>query len=478
MEILPGAVPAERLSRALREKQLLIVLDNCEHVIDGAAVTAEALLRSYPGVRLLATSREPLRAEGEQVYRVPALPVPELDTQDVATGLQYGAVRLFLERVWAAGRRFEPDGTLMEAIVSICCHLDGIPLAIELAAASAAALTIEQVAAHLDDRFRLLKAGRRTVPRHQTLRATLDWSHDLLTDPERLLLRRLAVFADVFDLEAVIDIAARDALSRVEIAATLASLVSKSLVTTVEGPSLRYRLLETTRAYALDKLIHSGEHGIVSRLHAEHYLRLFERAEIDWRSGLPVEWSRDYRGHVDDLRVALTWAFSADGDAAIAARLTAVSSPLWFKLSRLSEYREWTRRVLDRLTVDARGTRLEMALQVAFGLAAMLTLGMDEGARMALQTGRALSVALQDPEYELRALAALANFSHRLEELDQAMALAQRAEIVANGVGDPMARLAADGMLAPSLLLAGEYGAALECAERADRQVTPTLQSN
>ncbi|MBV8407900.1 MAG: winged helix-turn-helix domain-containing protein [Alphaproteobacteria bacterium] len=478
MAALPGGMTAERLGRALRQKGMLIILDNCEHVIDGAATTAESLLRIGPEVHVLATSREPLRAEAEQVCRVSALPVPEAGTQDVVKASQYGAVRLFLERVWAAGQRFEPDGKLMAAIVSICRHLDGIPLAIELAAASAATLTVEQVAAHLDDRFKLLQAGRRTVPRHQTLRATLDWSYELLTEPERILLRRLAVFADVFDLEAVVGIATRGDLSRVEIVATLAGLVSKSLVATIEDRSVRYRLLETTRAYALDKLVQSAEHEIVSRLHADHYLRLFEQAEHDWRVGAVVEWSRDYGGFIDDLRGALTWGFSADGEASMAVRLTAASSPLWFELSRLSEYREWTRRALDRLEADDRGTRLEMVLQVNLGLAAMLTLGMDEGARAALRAGQALSVVLRDPEYELRALAALVNFSHRLEELEQAFALGRRAQTVASAMGDSMAHLAADGMLAPSLLLAADYGATLEFAERVERLVTPALRSN
>ncbi|MBV8188935.1 MAG: winged helix-turn-helix domain-containing protein, partial [Alphaproteobacteria bacterium] len=478
IEVLPGGMSPERLGRALRGKHLLIVLDNCEHVIDGAAITAEAVLRQALGVRMLATSREPLRAEGEQVYRVPALPVPEADVPDVAQGMRYGAIHLFLQRVRAAGRAIEPDSRLMAAIVHICRHLDGIPLAIELAAAVAATLSVEEVASHLDDRFKLLKAGRRTVPRHQTLRAAFDWSFDLLAEPERALLRRLAVFPDLFDLKAVIAVAAGTQTSATEIANTLASLVSKSLVAAVERPAMRYRLLETTRAYALEKLVQSGEQTVASRLHAEHLLQLFERVERDWEEGATVDWLGDYRGHIDHLRVGLGWAFSTDGDAAIAVRLTAASSPLWFKLSRLSEYRDWTRRALDRLAPGDRGTRLEMGLQVSYGLAGMLTLGMDEGARAAHEAGRALAVTLPDPEHELRALAALVNFSHRLEELTNALALGRRAKAVADAIGDSMAHLAADGMLAPSLLLTGQYAATLACAERAERLLTPALRQN
>jgi predicted ATPase len=194
---------------ALSGKKLLLVLDNCEHVIDAAARMAEALLHANPAAHVIVTSREPLRAEGEWVYHVPPLAVPAADAEDADNLLRYGAVRLFVERARAAEPHFAPDRRPMALIAAICRRLDGIPLAIELAAARAAALGIEQLAARLDDRFQLLTGGRRTaLPRHQTLRATLDWSFGLLSERERIVLRRLAVFAGGFTLAAAAAVAA------------------------------------------------------------------------------------------------------------------------------------------------------------------------------------------------------------------------------------------------------------------------------
>ena len=199
----PVTVSRRTCGQALGGKELLLVLDNCEHVIDAAARMAEALLRASPAVHLIATSREPLRAEGEQIYPVPPLAVPAEDAEDQDDLLRYGAVRLFVERARAVAPRFAPDRRGAAMIATICRRLDGIPLAIELAAARVAALGIEALAARLDDRFQLLTGGRRTaLPRHQTLRATLDWSYELLSEPERVILRRLAIFAGAFGLEA------------------------------------------------------------------------------------------------------------------------------------------------------------------------------------------------------------------------------------------------------------------------------------
>jgi DNA-binding winged helix-turn-helix (wHTH) protein len=201
LEFTSGTVSARSVADALRSKQLMLVLDNCEHVVDAAARMAEALLRANPAAHVIATSREPLRAEGEWVYLVPPLAVPLEGGLDGEDPLRYGAVRLFHERTRAIAATFAHDARSAIAIAGICRRLDGIPLAIELAAARAADLGIEGLAAGLDDRFRLLTRGRRTaMPRHQTLRGTLDWSHELLTEPERVVLRRLAIFAGGFTL--------------------------------------------------------------------------------------------------------------------------------------------------------------------------------------------------------------------------------------------------------------------------------------
>jgi predicted ATPase len=210
LELGGAEVSARRVAQALVDRRLLLVLDTCEHVIAAAAALTEAVLHAGSAVLIITTSREPLRAEGEQIYPVPPLAVPAAEGEDP---WQYGAVQLFVERARAAEPYFEPEGRRMAMIAAICRRLDGIPLAIELAAARAAALGIEELSARLDDRFQLLTGGRRTaLPRHQTLRATLDWSYELLAEPERVILRRLAVFAGFFSLEAVGAVAATPAI--------------------------------------------------------------------------------------------------------------------------------------------------------------------------------------------------------------------------------------------------------------------------
>jgi predicted ATPase/DNA-binding winged helix-turn-helix (wHTH) protein len=242
-----GEISPQLVSRTLAHRRLLLILDTCEHVIDDAAAMAEALLQAGSEVRIIGTSREPLRAEGEQIYQVPPLAMPVAEAQDP---WRFGAVRLFVARSGARGVQVSEDRRLGTAIAGICRQLDGIPLAIELAAARAATLGIKVLAGHLDDRFGLLTGGRRTaVPRHRTLRATLDWSHDLLSKPERVVLRRLAVFAGAFSVEAACTVAADPESAQPDVVDGLSGLVAKSLVTAeVKGSVARHRLLDTTRA--------------------------------------------------------------------------------------------------------------------------------------------------------------------------------------------------------------------------------------
>src|SRR5271169_4900633 len=287
-----GDVSAQRVPQALAGRQMLLVLDTCEHVIGAAAALAEAVLHAGGTLRLLATSREPLRAEGGWVYPVPPLAVPTEDAEDADELLRYGGVRLFAERLRAAEPHFAPDRRSAAMIAAICRRLDGIPLAIELAAARASALGIEALAARLDDRFHLLTGGSRTaLPRHQTLRATLDWSYELLPEPERVVLRRLGVFATAFSLDAASAVAASAEVTPSDVLEVLSSLVAKSLVLTEsDDRTERYRMLDTTRAYALEKLASGGELDPVARHHAEFYRDLFERAEAEWETRPTAEW--------------------------------------------------------------------------------------------------------------------------------------------------------------------------------------------
>ncbi len=325
LELESGAASPQSVANALRSKHLMLVLDNCEHVVDAAAEMAEALLRVSPAMRVIATSREPLRAKDEWVYLVPPLAVPPEDSPDSEDPLRYGAVGLFVERARAAAPYFAFDPSITATTAGICRRLDGLPLAIELAAARAATLGIEMLAARLDDRFRLLTGGRRTaLPRHQTLRATLDWSHDLLSESERVILRRLAVFAGAFSVEAVSAIAANAELAPFEVVNGLSNLVAKSIVVAeAKGLVGRFRLLDTMRAYALEKLKASGEYERLLRRHAGYYQHLFERAEVESETRPIVEWLDDYVWCIDNLRTALDWAFSPRGDASIGVALAA-----------------------------------------------------------------------------------------------------------------------------------------------------------
>jgi len=336
-----GRWTSERLAAALRGRRLLLVLDNCEHLIGAAAREAETLLRAVPGAYILATSQEPLGIDGECTYRLSPLEFPAEETAELAATLRHDAVRLFVARARAADPHFNLSDRNAATVATICRRLDGIPLAIELAAARAAALGIEGLARRLDLRFHVLTGGRRTaLPRHQTLRATLDWSHRLLAEPDRTVLRRLAVFAGSFSLEAATSVVADPALPEWEVIGRIAELVDKSLVVAdLAGPVRRYRLLETTHAYAMEKLADSGEFGSLARLHALHFRDHVGSALGLWEETPSVQWLEAQAPEIDNLRVALDWAFGADGDPAIGIELAAASYPLWYLLSLMQEGR-------------------------------------------------------------------------------------------------------------------------------------------
>src|ERR1700691_1360946 len=270
-------ISAESVARAIGAQRLLLVLDNCEHLIDAAARLAETVVFMCPRTTILATSREILKIEGEYVYRVPPLDVPSQDEEPKNIS-GHSAVQLFVATTMALQSDFSPNEENLSAIAAICRRLDGIPLAIDLAATRVATLGLQQVVAGLDDRLGMLTGGRRTaLPRHQTLRATLDWSYELLPEPERLVMRRLAVFAGDFTAEAARLVAADGEITASEALYFLANLVTKSLVTLEAGSVIsHYRLHETTRAYALEKLTERAEFEQVARRHANYYRNLFD----------------------------------------------------------------------------------------------------------------------------------------------------------------------------------------------------------
>jgi predicted ATPase/DNA-binding winged helix-turn-helix (wHTH) protein len=365
-DISPGSV-----ARAIGGKKLLLVLDNCEHVIEAAARLAETLVRLCPYTSILATSQEILRIECEHVYVVPPLDVPQQHQEEIGKVLGHSAVQLFIARTTALRSEFSPQEENLPAIVAICRRLDGIPLAIEFAAARAATLGLDQVASRLDDRFRLLTAGRRTaLPRHQTLRATLDWSYELLPETERCLLRRLAIFAAGFTLEAAIALMSDDITVASTVVEGIANLVAKSLVT-LDGsvPSGRWRLLETIRAYAIEKLVESSEAEQVARRHAEFFRDLFTSTVPGPKLQSSIEDLGRHGREIDNVRAALDWSFSPSGDFPIGIVLTAAYAPVWLHLSLVVECRERIERALDRLDPDeSQSVPLRMRLHTALGL--------------------------------------------------------------------------------------------------------------
>ncbi len=468
LELAAGAITAERVANALIGKALLLVLDNCEHLIDAAAIMAEALLRANPAARVIATSREPLRADGEQVYPVPPLAVPAASINDKTDLLEYGAVRLFVERVRAAEPQFAPDGQAMVTLAAICRRLDGIPLAIELAAARAAALGIEELAVRLDERLNLLTGGRRTaLPRHQTLRATLDWSHGLLAEPERVLFRRLAIFAGAFSLEAACAVAASPVLRASDVIDGISSLAAKSLVAAEVRGVARYRLLDTTRAYAFEMLSESGEREGIAGCHAAYYRDLFERAEAEWEVRSTDEWIGEYGWRIDNLRAALDWAFSADGDASLGVALTAAAIPLWMQLSLLEECRGRLEKALAALRPGAnRDARREMKLHTALAASLRYTRGAISQTGAAWTKALEIAESLEDPEYQLRALWGLWFFHTTNSRHRVALNFAQRLCTLAERCPDPNDRLIGERAMGTSQHYLGDQSKARRHIER------------
>jgi predicted ATPase/DNA-binding winged helix-turn-helix (wHTH) protein len=420
-------VAPEIVARSIGGKKLLFVLDGCEHVIDAAAKLAETLMQLCPRASVLATSREVLRIDGEYLYQVPALEVPPEHQAETDKVLRHSAVQLFLARTMALRQDYSPQGEDISVIGATCRRLDGIPLAIEFAAAGAAALGLHQVASRLDDRFALLTGGRRTaLPRHRTLRATLDWSYDLLPEPEASLLRRLAVFVGDFSLNAAIAVACD--IPAESIAEYIVNLVAKSLIVAdLRDELTRYRLLDTTRLHALEKLRGSNEHREASHRHAEYYRDLLAKAEAESESMPQAGWLAIYRRHIGNVRVALDWAFSPEGDASMGVTLTAAAAVLWSQLSLMDECR---RRGAQSLALIDNGTRVDardlMKLYMAFAAASFLTDGPRPEVGVAWAGALKIAKELGDDDYRLRALWGI--YAHNFINRDYHTASALAAE--------------------------------------------------
>ncbi|MBC7942392.1 MAG: transcriptional regulator, partial [Chitinophagaceae bacterium] len=461
-----AADPAPGVIAWLRPRRALLVLDSCERVVDGAAVLAEQVLRSAPGVHVLATSREPLRAEGERVLRIPTLELPPPSAGQTATdALKYSAVQLFIERASALLDRFEFRDTDAPAVVKICSRLGGIALAIELAASHVTTFDLQTLADLLDDRLGLLARGRRTaLPRHQTMRAVLAWSYETLQDCESLVLRRLAVFEAAFALQAACAVAGQDSLDAAAIVTSLGSLVDKSLIVAeISDSRVDYRLLDTTRAYAREKLDASGERAAVERWHARHVLAVFQQAPVEWSRQPPARWLAAYRHEAASGLAALDWAFSSDGEVGLALDLAAAVAPILFEVSLVQECRAWASRALDVLSRLDRPDPLRLLrLRATLGAALMYTDGPLPGTVQVWQTVLGEATAADDDALEGRALWALWTANIYGGEPRQALDFAQRFNSLVIRQGDIARMLMGERIVGACLHALGEHGPARE----------------
>ena len=419
--------PLPGLITFLKDTKVLIVLDNCEHVVEAAAALADNVLREAPDVLLLATSREPLRAEGERVHRLSRLEAPPASAKlTAAEALAFPAIELFAERAMASLDTFEFEDADVPAVGDLCRRLDGIPLAIELVAARVGLLGIRGLGDHLDDGVHRLTNSRRAAPpRHRTLLATLDWSHRLLSTTEQVVLRRCAVFVGGFDLASARAIASDHDISDAEVLNGILGLGAKSLITAdASDDDVIYRLLNTTRTYARQKLRDSDESAEISRKHAEYLCGVSDDADAKARS--KAEWLERDGPRIDDVRAALDWCFSPDGDVLLGQRLTAASGPLWFRLYVLNEY----------------GHRLQRALQARH------------------------AASLSDDALDMR-LNMLLGYTLTYTGDPQAAAASNRAIEIADRIGDMATLCEALFALGYYCIFAGDYPSAVHASERA-----------
>jgi predicted ATPase/DNA-binding winged helix-turn-helix (wHTH) protein len=452
----------------IRSRKLLIILDNCEHVIQAAASIAEQLFQGAEQVHLLATSRELLRVEGEHCYRVDPLDFPPAEseqTADIVT--RYPAARLFVERVAARGGNFILTDREAPFVAEMCRRLDGLPLAIELAAGPVAALGIRDTLARLASRLELLKRGHRTaVPRHQTLTATLDWSYDLLSDAERIVFRRIARFVEHFSLEGARHVAGEQGFGNEEIFDAIAGLVQKSLITTrIDQGEPQYRLLDTTRTYALGKLEEHGELDVISLRHAEYVIRQLE-SQKEALLALPrAERVAIYSWQLSNVRSALEWSFGPHGNDEIATRLAAASMQVFLEPSLLIECQAWAERAIARLGNPYQDPRRAMEIFASLPLALMHTEGNDLRVRTAFASALEIAVDQGDLAYELRILSGLFMHSHWTMDIRGATDIAVRSKKLALKTGYPDDIALAEAMLAASDHLLGNHLAAQQHCE-------------
>jgi predicted ATPase/DNA-binding winged helix-turn-helix (wHTH) protein len=461
--------PVRDLVGFLRDKHMLVVLDNCEHVIAAAAALIEAILKGTHQVQVLATSRERLSIEGEWHYRLSPLKAPTEGNGITALLVRdFAAIQLFMERAVSNAPSFTLSDANARIVAHICRRLDGIPLALELAAARVNLLGIRELAARLDDQFVLANEQRTAIPRHQTLQAALDWSYGLLDPLEQLILRRLSVFKGPFTLDSAVDLAARQNLNAEAVVDGVMTLADKSLITIDTGEhAVRYHLLHTTRAYALDKLSKTDEGSDICRWHAECIAKFFQSAEADWVGVSRSTWVSKYGYAIDDVRSAIDWAFSPSGDPTLGTALTVASVPFGYQLALIEEFHDRVKHALAHVSnMPVPQSVFKLRLTSALKMISRYTQkGEDDGESShlhAIETSETLGIA----KYQIGPI--LQKTICQIEDGDyrEAVGTAKTLSTVAQEIGDPLATLIADRVLAQAQHFNGEFSAARALAER------------
>jgi len=461
--------PLRSLPDFIGDRKILLVLDNCEHVIDSAATLAERVVGETPQTHVMTTSREALQVEGEHVHLLYALDCPPDDVSLTSMqALNYPATQLFMERAVASGHEAALSDSNAPIVTKICRQLDGIPLAIELAAGRAGSLGIRGVGELLDNRFSLVWHGRRTaLPRHQTLNAMLDWSYNLLSEYEKAVLGRLSVFVGDFTLEAARFVAADAEMDEATATEAIASLLAKSLISkTKSRESTDYRLLETTRTFSAAKLAECGEANRVARRHAKFFSEFLRHDQLV-QSRFGEHDLSGYAAQVGNVRAALRWAFSDDGALTLGVELAAWAAPLFVGLSLLEECIRWCERALAGLDDTAQGTRQEMILQEALALSLMYSGGNSDQVRAAIERGLHLEETFGHVLRKLQLFLSLYSLLMRLADFRGALKVAEQSATFAETTKDPAGLLVADFMLGGAYHYIGDQSAAQFYGERA-----------
>ncbi|HMD82830.1 MAG TPA: AAA family ATPase, partial [Anaerolineales bacterium] len=425
----------ETLIHFLRAKTVLLILDNCEHLLDACAQLTDTLLKNCPNLKILATSREALGIIGEALYQVPSLTIPEVHSIETIEKLNdYESIRLFDERARLVQMNFALTKENVASVAQICSRLDGIPLAIELAAVHIQTLSAEQIAEQLDQCFHVLTGGSRTaLPKHRTLQASIDWSWQLLDDSEQTLLRRLAVFVGGFILEAVEQVCTGDNIELRQVAEILSQLVQKSLVMEKQasGRERRYRLLETIRQYAREKLIESGKEENIRKKHLKYYLHLLERAEPEFKTPAQIEWNVRLHAERANIRAALEWACTTDVEAGLY-----ISGRLWryWEDFDLREGEHWLRKLLELPESHSYPGARAKALY-AYGIILHLT-GQNSLLEKTAEECLRIHRASSDQGGEFDGLILLARFRWASNDIAQARELYQKALDLSESLSD------------------------------------------